>query len=131
MKPVRVAFRYHLFVGDGIPGGRASGRLDFDPAEPFAVRLWIADDNVWVFDRALLAAGLINAIGDGDVRIIPGEYAHAAEVMVVLASDDGAATLLLPRTPVETFVRAVDATLPIQRAAVDVDGFLAELLGGR
>ncbi|MDX6233879.1 MAG: hypothetical protein QOH68_2956 [Nocardioidaceae bacterium] len=71
--------------------------LHYDTTDPFAVRAMFrvtSDQQVsWVFARELLAQGMTEASGDGDVRIWP-TWADGREVVrIVLRSPDGEALL--------------------------------------
>ena len=71
--------------------------LCYDTTDPYAVRAMfrVADDQQvsWVFARELLAQGMTEASGDGDVRIWP-TWADGREVVrIVLRSPDGEALL--------------------------------------
>jgi hypothetical protein len=71
--------------------------LHYDTTDPFAVRAMFrvtSDQQVsWVFARELLAQGMTEASGEGDVRIWP-TWADGREVVrIVLRSPDGEALL--------------------------------------
>jgi hypothetical protein len=71
--------------------------LHYDTTDPFAVRAMFrvaSDQQVsWVFARDLLARGMTQASGDGDVHIWP-TWADGREVVrIVLRSPDGEALL--------------------------------------
>jgi hypothetical protein len=71
--------------------------LRYDKADPYAVRATfrVASDQqvAWVFARDLLAQGMTEASGDGDVRIWPTWHDGREVVCIVLRSPDGEALL--------------------------------------
>ncbi len=67
--------------------------LGYEPTDPFAVTLTFyvpGDSVVWTFSRDLLADGLHEPAGDGDVHIWPElDVQGAPTVLIELCSPDG------------------------------------------
>ncbi|MFB6889165.1 SsgA family sporulation/cell division regulator [Kitasatospora sp. NPDC056327] len=110
--------------------------LDYDPADPYAVRFTFhlpGDEPVtWVFARELLLDGLARPSGEGDVYIHPvgGEL---AEVCLVLRSPGGDAVLRGSAPPLIAFLARTDRLVPMgeEFAAGDLDAQLELILHGR
>jgi hypothetical protein len=88
--------------------------LCYDRTDPYAVRAMFrvaSDQQVsWVFARELLAQGMTEASGDGDVRILP-TWADGREVVrIVLRSPDGESLL---QTQPADLVEFLDATFAL------------------
>lgn len=119
----------HRTIARDAGGGRVVTVLTFRPDQPFEVAALFATtpaDHVrWVFARDLLAEGLIQPCGDGDVQVSP---VLDDEVRVDLCSPDGDVGLYLPRVHVAGFVDAIFAMVPAGRERLDFDAELAELL---
>src|SRR5215207_1726468 len=78
--------------------------LTYDTCDPYAVRATFlaGEDSVeWVFARDLLAAGMEQPTGDGDVRVWP---TGPDIVLIALASPDGRAVLAARSSEVGGFV---------------------------
>lgn len=62
-------------------------RFEYDPQDPFAVTLWFDDDQVsWGVSRELLADGLRDHAGQGDLRLWPTD---TGEIEMLFESPDG------------------------------------------
>ena len=84
--------------------------------------------------RELLHHGLVDATGDGDVRVWPDLDADdEPAVMVRLSSPDGQAVLCLDADVLQNFLARTFAVVPLGQEGhfLDVDGCLAQLLSGR
>lgn len=112
-----------------------TGDLVFDPADPYAVQLVFghgADASVtWSFARDLLAEGLYDPIGDGDVLIWPclGTTGEAV-VVIELRSPHGMAMLQTPSRSVQRFVSDIYAAVPngTESSRIDMGNLIAYLL---
>jgi hypothetical protein len=107
--------------------------LDYDPADPFAVRCTFhlpGDEPVtWVFARELLLDGISRPTGEGDVHIHPvGE--ELSEVCIVLHSPDGDALLRAPAPPLIAFLARTDRLVPMgeELTGRELDDQLADIL---
>ncbi|MER5861818.1 SsgA family sporulation/cell division regulator [Kitasatospora sp. NPDC002040] len=107
--------------------------LDYDPADPFAVRFTFhlpGDEPVtWVFARELLLDGISRPTGEGDVHIHPvGE--ELSEVCIVLHSPDGDARLSASAPPLIAFLARTDRLLPMgqELTGSELDDQLAAIL---
>ena len=95
--------------------------LRYDTADPYAVHAMFhvaVDQQVsWVFARELLAQGMVEVSGDGDVRIWPTLDGGREVVCVVLRSPDGEALLQAPAARLGEFLSAAHALCPRGREA--------------
>jgi hypothetical protein len=84
------------------------GELVFDPADPYAVVMHLEARSgavVWTFARELLADGLYQPIGDGDVQVWPCLSATGEAVVIIeLSSPDGMALIQAPSRIVHDFL---------------------------
>jgi hypothetical protein len=107
--------------------------LRYDPADPLAVSLAIGTDCgepvVWTFARDLLAAGVQEASGEGDITIEPASDLDSRELRITLATDC-LATLLASRDRVVEFL--VESYTVVASGAefdsIDFDAELAAIL---
>ncbi|KAA9149019.1 SsgA family sporulation/cell division regulator [Amycolatopsis acidicola] len=110
-------------------------RWCYTPSDPYVVTLafrtqggrWID----WSFARDLLAEGLREPAGLGDVRVRP-DLAFTDEMLIIeLESPDGYAIVELGREEVENFVRASARSVPFgsESDLLDLDGIIAQITG--
>jgi hypothetical protein len=96
--------------------GEVSVDLSYDTADPYAVRAMfrVASDQqvAWVFARELLAQGMTEAAGDGDVRFWPSWADGRKVVCIVLRSPDGEALLQTQSVELVEFLNASFALCP-------------------
>jgi Streptomyces sporulation and cell division protein, SsgA len=133
--PLTRALRLHLVVAgeESVPVDAALSYLSSDPYAVTAV--FHADESTpvtWTFGRDLLAAGLAEPSGEGDVGIWPSTSRGAAVVCMALSSPSGHALLEASRADVETFLAASYALVPsgTESAHLDLDQDLLRLLAG-
>lgn len=124
----------HQFVTLNGCGTPVFSRWSYIAGDPYVVNLafraerdhWIE----WSFARDLLAAGLLEPAGLGDVRVRP-DLAFEDELLVIeLESPDGYAIVEMRRADVERFV---DATCEIvalgaESELIDIDAFIAQII---
>ncbi|WP_414936267.1 SsgA family sporulation/cell division regulator [Amycolatopsis sp. cmx-11-51] len=83
-------------------------RLSFHVAEPYAVTVSFRTERgrwvEWTFARELLAAGLTDPAGLGDVRVRPDLSEDEAMLTLEIESPDGYASFELEREDVESFL---------------------------
>nr|WP_221472293.1 SsgA family sporulation/cell division regulator [Amycolatopsis umgeniensis] len=83
-------------------------RLSFHVAEPYAVTVAFRTERgrwvEWTFARELLAAGLTDPAGLGDVRVRPDLSEDEAMLTLEIESPDGYASFELEREDVESFL---------------------------
>lgn len=109
--------------------------LVFDPADPYAVTMVFrtgVQEVFWTFGRELLASGLYEPTGDGDVHVWPCLSSTGSAVVIIeLCSPDGELLVQASSRRVSDFVRAMLTEVPDGResAFVDFDDELAALLG--
>ncbi len=101
--------------------------------DPYAVSVAFQgpDEEVtWVFARDLLADGLDQPLGDGDVTVRPHRHDGRDVLVIGLASPDGAAELEADAEEVRAFVELCESVLPRGRehTVLDLDAALEELL---
>jgi hypothetical protein len=101
--------------------------LTYDPDDPYAVHLLFhldardGDEIGWSFARDLLAVGLEEPSGMGDVRIWPWTTPDGESVALALSSPDGQAVFEVPRAPLARFLDAAYTTVPAGREGDRLD----------
>ena len=132
-----VVHQIDLQVIDQHSGGTAAVRvgLEYAVTDPWAVSLVFstaAGPLRWDFARELLADGLYDHVGAGDVHLWPClDSACRAVVMIELEGADGSLVeLQAPSRQVAAFVAASDAVVPqgAEGRHVDLDALVDELL---
>ncbi|MFG2138781.1 SsgA family sporulation/cell division regulator [Streptomyces sp. NPDC048650] len=92
-------------------------QLDFDIADPFAVRFTFdlpGDMPVtWVFSRELLLDGLSRASGEGDVHIEPSTGEHLGDVFINLQVGSERALFRAGAPPLVAFLDRTDRLVPL------------------
>ena len=133
-----VVHQIDLQVIDQQSGGCAAVRvgLEYAVSDPWAVSLVFATASGplrWEFARELLADGLYDHVGAGDVHLWPCLDSECrAVVMIELEGADGSLVeLQAPSRQVAAFVAASYAVVPEgdERRHLDLDALVDELLG--
>ena len=107
--------------------------LRYDPSDPIAVALAIGTECgepvVWVFARELLAEGIKDCAGEGDITIEPASDIDSRELRITLATDC-LATMLAPRDEVIEFLVETYSVVPTgaEFDRIDWDAEIASLL---
>lgn len=140
--PLSITRPFALELIDATGGATAvAADLTYDAADPYAVAAGFSikatadrDDATvrWVFARSLLATGVYEPVGEGDVRIWPCLNAHGQAVTVIeLSSPDGEALMQARSREVCEFLRETEVVVPSGTEAtyVDVDATISKLLG--
>ncbi len=102
--------------------------------DPYAIRMAFhvgTDDPVeWIFARDLLAAGMHEPTGDGDVRVWPGADTDRRVLNISLSSPFGQAHFEAPLPAMSQFLLRTFEVIPVGREGdfTDIDGELNELL---
>jgi hypothetical protein len=102
--------------------------------DPYAIRMAFhvgTDDPVeWIFARDLLAAGMHEPAGDGDVRVWPGSGEDQLLLNISLSSPFGQAHFEAPLPAMSQFLLRTFELIPVGREGdfTDIDGELNELL---
>ena len=112
--------------------------LRYDPEDPYAVCVMFhpdgsdSDQVAWSFSRELLAKGLEEPTGIGDVRVWPWTTPRGESIALALSSPDGNALFEINRAVVQRFLRRAYGLVPRGResAHVDLDSTLTKLLAG-
>ncbi|MFJ4770030.1 SsgA family sporulation/cell division regulator [Streptomyces uncialis] len=108
--------------------------LRYEQDDPFAVRMTFPApstlegvDVCWTFARELLAAGMEEAVGQGDVRVRP--YGFDRTVMEFHAPE-GTAIVHVRSGELRRFLARTDAAVPTGRESLylDLDQDLADLM---
>lgn len=91
--------------------------LDFDAADPYAVRLTFdlpGDVPVtWAFSRELLLDGLSRPSGEGDVRVEPASGGHLSDVFISLQVGAERALFRVSAPPLVAFLDRTDRLVPL------------------
>ena len=110
--------------------------LHYDPTDPYAVTTVFMTGTTqvrWTFGRDLLAQGLYEPTGDGDVHVWPclDSDGHAV-VIIELCSPDGEALVQGRTADITGFVERMTRSVALgaEDALVDVDGAIAAILAG-
>lgn len=107
--------------------------LHYDPSDPLAVSLAIGTECgepvVWVFGRELLADGIKDCAGEGDITIEPARDDNSREVRITLATDC-LATMLASRDEIVEFLVETYAIVPTgsEFDRIDWDAEISALL---
>ncbi|WP_210575519.1 SsgA family sporulation/cell division regulator [Streptomyces sp. GESEQ-4] len=108
--------------------------LQYDRRDPFAIRMTFPApatlegvDVCWTFSRELLAAGMQDAEGHGDVRIRPYGYDRT---VLEFHAPEGTAVVHVRSEELRSFLAATSALVPIglENLQLDLDHDLAELM---
>lgn len=111
-----------------------AAELSYDKQDPYAVAASFrtgATDVRWVFARDLLAEGLYEPTGDGDVHVWPCLSSRGTAVtMIELSSPDGEALMQARSDEVCNFLADTEAVVPsgTESEVMDVDDALARIL---
>ena len=109
------------------------GELVFDHADPYAVVMHLEAKSgtvTWTFARELLAEGLYEPVGDGDVQVWPSADTGAQVVCLSLSSPSGQALFEVPLGGLVEFLTRTYASVPTGSESdfVDIDAELALLM---
>ncbi|GAB3705666.1 SsgA family sporulation/cell division regulator [Amycolatopsis oliviviridis] len=108
-------------------------RLSFHAGEPFAVTVSFRTERgrwvEWTFARELLATGLTDPSGLGDVRVRPDLSEDEAMLTLEIESPDGYASFELEREDVETFLESTYELVPLgsESEHFDVEALIEEI----
>lgn len=108
--------------------------LQYDPRDPYAVTTVFMTGRSqvrWTFGRDLLAAGLYEPSGDGDVHVWPCLDADGHAVVIIeLCSPDGEALVQAKTGDLSAFVERMSrAVVPGSESEyLDIDGAIAAIL---
>ena len=117
--------------GSGTP---IEAELQYDPRDPYAVTTVFMTGRSqvrWTFGRELLASGLYEPSGDGDVHVWPCLDADGHAVVIIeLCSPDGEALVQARTGDLSVFVeRMSKAVVPGSESAyLDVDAAISAIL---
>jgi Streptomyces sporulation and cell division protein, SsgA len=137
--PLTRALRLQQVVAgsDTLP---VDAELSFDPADPYAVTATFhaepetadAPSVVWTFARELLADGLDQPAGQGDIGVWPSTSRGLPVVCLALRSPSGHALLEASVADVEAFLAASYTLVPMgeESAHCDLEATFARLLAG-
>jgi hypothetical protein len=123
------------FVSGEVQPIEILGDFVFDPADPYAVHLVIGrgDDPAvtWTFARELLAEGVYDPCGNGDVVVWPCLGTHGEAVVIIeLRSPSGMAMLQTPSRAVQRFVAETYEVVPTgsESDQINLDHLVTHLL---
>ena len=123
-----------LLNGDERPS-RVEAELQYHPGDPYAVTVTFSLGNRqirWIFARELVANGLYEPTGEGDVQVQPGlDEEGRATVLLLLTSPQGRALVQARAREIRTFVERMSAVVPfgLEHQHVDLDAALTALVG--
>ena len=109
-------------------------RLRFVAIDPYAVHLRFSSGNAadveWVFARRLLAEGLHQQAGQGDVRVAPLPGSKGATIVIELSGPGGRALCEAPAKDIAAFIHQSETVIPIggEPQLLDLDAELSALL---
>lgn len=108
------------------------GTFHYDPSEPYAVALLChieSEQSCRTFGRDLLAAGMVTAAGEGDVRVRPA--LASGTLRLELMSSDGTLVVDAQATDVVDFLQLTFDAVPTgsESERLDLDQELANLTG--
>ena|SRR5438309_2332202 len=109
-------------------------RLQYHPADPYAVTLSLDHGDgrttTWTFARSLLAEGVTDKAGEGDVRLWRVTSSEVPTVAVALRCTDGPVHLYADRAAMVDFVTATYTSVPpgAEQDYVDLDAEIDALL---
>lgn len=102
---------------DGKGGGTVAACWEYEPKQPFAVRVvFLTAEVAWSFGRSLLAEGLETSSGDLDVIVWPEDRQTLG---IRLSSPDGTAYFEAPKRAVREFL--LDSYALVARGAEEMD----------
>jgi len=110
--------------------------LQYDRSDPFAVRMTFPApatlegvEVCWTFARELLASGLEESVGCGDVRVRPYGYDRT---VLEFHAPEGTAVVHVRSGEVRRFLQRTTELVPVglEHLQVDLDHDLAELMRG-
>jgi hypothetical protein len=119
---------------DGEGWSSAAAELRYDCSDPYAATIvfHVSDRQIsWTLARDLLANGLYEPTGDGDVHVRPGvDEAGHASVLVELSSPQGRALVQARSRDVREFVEKMTATVRPGRELeyLDIDAAIDAIL---
>ncbi|MEU1656729.1 SsgA family sporulation/cell division regulator [Streptomyces griseofuscus] len=108
--------------------------LRYDRCDPFAVRMTFPApatlegvEVCWTFARELLAAGLLEPEGQGDVRVRPYGYDR---IVLEFRAPEGTAVVHVRAGEIRRFLEATGELVPVglEHLQLDLDHHLAELM---
>lgn len=110
---VRVDLWAVIAPGLSIP---VPARLRYDPADPYAVHLDchvdLTEPITWTFARELLATGLTERTGPGDVSVHPGSCGVTTTLFLTLRGTTGEAVLRARHREIADFLRHTERLVP-------------------
>ncbi len=111
-----------------------AAELRYHNSDPYAIAACFNTGDIvqWVFARDLLAEGLYEPTGDGDVHVWPCLDARGRSVTIIeLSSPDGEALMQARSDEVCEFLRRTEDLVPsgTESAHIDVEDVIGRLLG--
>ena len=116
-------------------GVAVAARLRYHPTEPYTVYLDnhidLDDPITWAFARELLATGVNEWAGMGDVSVFPGAGEDPETLFISLLGDRGEVVLRARASHVRRFLAWTERLVPFGEEGrhLDLDGVLKQLQG--
>lgn len=117
-----------------VPGVQGHLRMRFLVSDPYAVHLRFssghAPDVEWVFARRLLAEGMYQQAGRGDVRVAPLPGSKGATIVIELNAPAGRALCEANAGAIAAFLYSTEQLVPFgaESQLIDMDMALTALL---
>jgi hypothetical protein len=133
-QPISPVMAQHVMLRGHDGGGQVDAVFEYDSRDPFAV--WItfgsgASSIRWAMSRSLLAQGLTDPAGDGDLRLRPSLDDEGSGVVVFeFHSPDGRYVAQAPTRDLYRFLTRTLVMVPFgsESEHFDVDAIIADLM---
>lgn len=124
-------------VVSGAPTIPVAARASYSADDPWALTVAFHSGSgergpvAWMFARQLLIEGIGHPVGEGDVRIWPGETDGVPVVTLAMSSPSGSARFEIDRDAVDAFLQETYLAVQIgwEEQVVDLDFEITRLLG--
>jgi len=133
-QPISPVLAQHVMLCGHDGGGHVDAVFEYDARDPFAV--WItfgsgASSIRWAMGRSLLAQGLTDPAGEGDLRLRPSlDHEGSGVVVFEFHSPDGRYVAEAPTRDLYRFLTRTLVMVPFgsESEHFDVDAIIADLM---
>jgi len=110
-----------------------STTLGYRREDPYALTLSFhasGGDVTWIVSRTLVMQGLVQPVGDGDVRVRPGHTGAEPTALLQFSSPDGSLVAQARSHELKSFLTRTFDAVPAgsESSHLDIDGLLTALL---